>query len=252
MNLNKLNNSHLFSLKNKVTIVAGASKGIGLAISKGFKQNGAFVIGLSRKKNNSNFFDLYFECDATSKNDLSEVNKILKQKNIFLDVLVYSAGISNLKDNDEIKFEKSINTNLIGNFFFINFLKKLINKNASIINISSINAKLGFPLNPGYVASKGGVEALTRSLAIDLAKKNIRVNCIRPGYIKTQMTKKSYDKQFTKDIRMNKTILKRWGETEDILGPAIFLASKASSFVTGSVITVDGGWIAKGLDELEL
>ena len=66
------------------------------------------------------------------------------------------------------------------------------------------------------------------------------------------MTKKSYDKQFTKDIRMNKTILKRWGETEDILGPAIFLASKASSFVTGSVITVDGGWIAKGLDELEL
>ena len=79
MNLNKLNNSHLFSLKNKVTIVAGASKGIGLAISKGFKQNGAFVIGLSRKKNNTNFFDLYFDCDVTNKNDLSEVNKILKQ-----------------------------------------------------------------------------------------------------------------------------------------------------------------------------
>ena len=69
MNLNKLNNSHLFSLKNKVTIVAGASKGIGLAISKGFKQNGAFVIGLSRKKNNTNFFDLYFDCDVTNKND---------------------------------------------------------------------------------------------------------------------------------------------------------------------------------------
>ncbi|MDC3063355.1 SDR family oxidoreductase [Alphaproteobacteria bacterium] len=252
MNLNKLENSHLFCLKNKVTIIAGASKGIGLAISKGFKQNGAFVIGLSRRKSNSNFFDLYFECDVTNKNDLREVIKILKNKNIFLDVLVYSAGISNLKDKDETKFEKLINTNLIGNFLFINVLKKLINNNSSIINISSINAKLGFPDNPGYVASKGGVEALTRSLAIDLAKKNIRVNCIRPGYIKTQMTKKSYNNQFTKKIRINKTILKRWGETEDIVGSAIFLSSKASSFITGSVITVDGGWIAKGLDELEL
>ena len=252
MNLNKLDNSYLFCLKNKVTIVAGASKGIGLAVSKGFKKNGAFVIGLSRQKNNSNFFDLYFECDVTNKNDLREVHKILKKKNIFLDVLVYSVGISNIKDTDELKFAKLINTNLVGNFLFINFLKNLINKNSSIINISSINAKLGFPLNPGYVASKGGVEALTRSFAIDLSKQNIRVNCIRPGYIKTQMTKKSYENKLTRDIRINKSILKRWGKTEDILGPAIFLASKASSFITGSVITVDGGWIAKGLDELEL
>ena len=120
MNFNKLDNSYLFSLKNKVTIVAGASKGIGLAISKGFKKNGAFVIGLSRQKNNSNFFDLYFECDVTNKNDL-EVNKILKQKNILLDVLVYSAGISIVKDTDELKFAKLINTNLVGNFLFINF-----------------------------------------------------------------------------------------------------------------------------------
>ena len=252
MSFNKLDNSYLFSLKNKVTIVAGASKGIGLAISEGFKENGAFVIGMSRQKNNSNCFDLYFECDVTKKSDLREVSKILKQKNIYLDVLVYSAGISTIKDSNEIKFEKLINTNLVGNFLFINFLKKLINKNSSIINISSINAKLGFPLNPGYVASKGGVEALTRSFAIDLSKKNIRVNCIRPGYIKTQMTKKSYDNKLTREIRINKSILKRWGKTEDILGPAIFLASKASSFITGSVITVDGGWIAKGLDELEL
>ena len=66
------------------------------------------------------------------------------------------------------------------------------------------------------------------------------------------MTKKSYDNKLTREIRINKSILKRWGKTEDILGPAIFLASKASSFITGSVITVDGGWIAKGLDELEL
>ena len=252
MNFNKLDSSYLFSLQNKVTIIAGASNGIGLAISEGFKKNGAFVIGLSRQKNNSKCFDLYFECDVTNKDDLREVNKILKQKNINLDILVYSAGISTLKDTNIIKFEKLINTNLIGNFLFINFLKNLINKNSSIINISSINAKLGFPLNPGYVASKGGVEALTRSFAIDLSKQNIRVNCIRPGYIKTQMTKKSYDNKLTRDIRINKSILKRWGKTEDILGPAIFLASKASSFITGSVITVDGGWIAKGLDELEL
>ena len=252
MNLNKFENSHLFNVNNKVVIIAGASKGIGLALSKGFKRNGAFVIGFSRKKNYSNHFDLYFECDVTNKDHLRCLCKKLKDKNIFLDVLVFSAGISNLKNDEDVKFEKLINVNLTSNYMFINFLNSLINKNASIINISSINAKLGFPLNPGYVASKGGVEALTRSLALDLSKKNIRVNCIRPGYIKTQMTKKSYNNDFTKEIRTNKTILKRWGKVEDILGPAIFLASNASSFITGSVITVDGGWIAKGLDELEL
>ena len=252
MNLISQYKGNLFTLKNKVAIIAGASRGIGLAISKGFKQNGAFVIGLSRKRSFSKCFDLFYECDTTKKQDLENIFKNLKQKNIFLDVLVYSAGISYCEDNENLKFEKLINNNLNGNFFFINYLKTLLKKNSSIINISSINAKLGFPLNPGYVASKGGVESLTRSLALDFSKKNIRVNCIRPGYIKTEMTQNSYKNKLTRDIRSNKTILKRWGKVEDLIGPAIFLASEASSYMTGSVITVDGGWIAKGLDELEL
>jgi gluconate 5-dehydrogenase len=106
---------------------------------------------------------------------------------------------------------------------------------------------LGFPENPGYIASKGGVMALTKSLAIDLSPKNIRVNNIVPGYIKTDMTKKSFKDIELYNERLSRMIIKRWGNVEDIAGAAIFLASNASSYMTGIDIVIDGGWTAKGI-----
>jgi NAD(P)-dependent dehydrogenase (short-subunit alcohol dehydrogenase family) len=116
----------------------------------------------------------------------------------------------------------------------------------SIINFTSIGGFLGFPNNPAYCASKGAVQQLTKSLAVDLSKFNIRVNNIVPGYIKTPMNIKSWKNKIEKKRRAERTILGRWGNTKDLIGATIFLSSEASSYITGTDIVVDGGWLSKG------
>lgn len=240
----------LFNLKGKTVLVAGSSRGIGATLSNALKDNEAFVIGLSRKRDLSNNLNQHFKCDLTKRSDILKIFNLLNTNQIKIDVLIFAAGItgSNKAKNDIENFSKIIDNNLIANFNLIYTLKPILSKNSSVINISSINAIQGFPNNPGYVASKGGIEALTRGLAIDLSKQKIRVNCIRPGYIATDMTKESYSDKIKYNKRKNKTILKRWGNTKDLVGPALLLASDASAYMTGSIITVDGGWTALGLD----
>ena len=122
-------------------------------------------------------------------------------------------------------------------------------KNGVIINFTSINAELGFPKNPAYVASKGGLKMLGKALAKDWGKFGIRVNNIGPGYMKTEMTRKSWQNKKTRKSRTSRTLLNRWGEKDEIVGPCIFLASDASRYITGQDIYVDGGWLANGLSE---
>jgi NAD(P)-dependent dehydrogenase (short-subunit alcohol dehydrogenase family) len=117
----------------------------------------------------------------------------------------------------------------------------------SIINITSLNSELAFPGNPSYVAFKGALKQLTKSIALDFGEHNIRANNLGPGYIKTKMTEKSWHNEESNEARKNKTALKRWGHPEDLVGAAIFLASNASNYVTGQDIYVDGGWLIKGL-----
>jgi gluconate 5-dehydrogenase len=116
----------------------------------------------------------------------------------------------------------------------------------SIINITSINAELGFPGNPAYVAFKGALKQLTKALALDLGP-SIRVNAIGPGYFRTDMTRKSWGDDTMRQERSSRTILGRWGVPDDLAGAVIFLASDASAYVTGIDLYVDGGWLAKGL-----
>jgi gluconate 5-dehydrogenase len=120
-------------------------------------------------------------------------------------------------------------------------------KSGSIVNITSLAAELGFPDNPAYVAFKGALKQLTKSAAYDLSKFNIRVNSVGPGYIKTNMTAKSWDDKKMKKERSDRTMLGRWGKSEDLIGTVIFLSSDASSYITGQDFYVDGGWTAKGL-----
>ena len=120
-------------------------------------------------------------------------------------------------------------------------------KNTSIINICSINAHQAFPNNPGYVASKGGILSLTRSLALDFSKYKIRVNSISPGYIKTNMTKKSFTSKKKFLERKNRTMTNRWGNPDDLFGIVEYLISKKSSYTTGQDFIIDGGWTSKGL-----
>ena len=117
----------------------------------------------------------------------------------------------------------------------------------SIINITSIGALQGFPNNPSYIASKAALSQMTKGLAIDFSEYNIRVNNIAPGYIHTDMTDKSFQDNEKHQERQKRMIIQRWGTPDDIVGASIFLASKASSYITGSDIIIDGGWTSKGL-----
>ena len=148
--------------------------------------------------------------------------------------------------------------NIFGFYKFkkINNLKKLKKKlennlkgyeiSGTIINISSIGGYKGFPNNPAYTASKAALSNLTKSMAIDLGKFNIRVNNLVPGYTKTPMNKKSLLNKKEFKNRASRTMLGRWGETKEFIGPTLFLASEMSSYVTGSDLVVDGGWLGKG------
>ena len=113
--------------------------------------------------------------------------------------------------------------------------------------MTSLNSELAFPENPAYVTFKGALKQLTKSIALDFGEYNIRANNLGPGYMKTKMTEKSWDNKQTNEQRKNKTVLRRWGHPEDLVGAAIFLASNASNYVTGQDIYVDGGWLIKGL-----
>ena len=120
-------------------------------------------------------------------------------------------------------------------------------RGGSIINVTSIGAVQGFPNNPAYVATKGAVRQLTRGLAYDWGKYNIRVNNLAPGYTHTPMNQKSWDDPALRAERAGRTFLGRWAEPEDMVGPVVFLASDASRYVTGTDLYVDGGWNAKGI-----
>lgn len=240
----------LFSLKNKIIIVTGASRGIGFEIATGFSKAGAIVIGVGRTENiETNAFD-YYPIDIRDQNKFKELCNLLYKKHKQINVLFNSVGISLPPYSDENSnddFLEILETNLIAIYKCCNVVSSFMNEGDAIINITSIAAKLAFPNNPGYQASKGGLAALTRSLAYDLSRNNIRVNNIVPGYIRTQMTEESFENNNLRVKRENRMLIKRWGKTTDLVGAAIFLASDASSYITGTDIYVDGGWSVKGL-----
>ncbi len=242
----------IFSLKNKTALITGGSKGIGAGIVSAFLDAGANVVCLSRSdpmvQDQPNFS--YYQCDVSDSERFKSICKLIDSRYNGIDILVNAAGISlptGSGDTEFERFNKTLSVNLIATYQCCEIASKFMCKNSSIINIASIGSVLGFPENPGYIASKGGVMALTKSLAIDLSPKNIRVNNIVPGYIKTDMTKKSFKDIELYNERLSRMIIKRWGNVEDIAGAAIFLASNASSYMTGIDIVIDGGWTAKGI-----
>ncbi len=241
----------LFSLKGKVAIVTGASRGIGLEIAIALAKSGADVFALGRtkkiKKYHKNFN--YISCDISDEVAFKDICQNITKSKKNINILINSAGISlELKEGEEISiFEKTININLTAAYSCCIVARRYMKKGGSIINISSIGSKIGFPNNPSYLSSKGALNQLTKSLANDFAEANIRVNALLPGYIKTKMTEKSLKNKNENKKRIDRMILKRWGKPKDITGAAIFLCSESSSYVTGSEIVIDGGWTSKGL-----
>lgn len=250
-----------FSLAGKVAIVTGAARGNGKAIAEGLLDAGATVYFVDKLKTEldetirglKNEKAKPIVADLAVREDLEMIAPLVYKNEGRIDILVNNAGITAVHPSEshaEEDWDKVLLINLKVPFLLSqNVARYMIEKNegGSIINITSLGAELGLANVPGYVASKGGLKQLTKTLALDWAKYHIRVNNIGPGYMRTDMTKRSYADPELKKSRDNRIMLDRWGESADLAGPAVFLASDASAYITGQDIYVDGGWLAKGV-----
>ena len=245
-------NKKLFNIKNFVTIITGSGRGIGLEIATAFYKHGAKVIRLDLNLNKHKLYKFAdYKIDLTKQKLVDQcLNKIIHRYDR-IDVLINNAGVTtnSLNFYNEEILRKTLSVNLIAAYNLSHKVCKIMSKRkkGSVINITSLSAERGFKGNPSYQVSKAGLKQLTKALACDWGQKNIRVNNICPGYIKTPMTMKSYKNPKLKKIRDSRMILQRWGQPKDLIGPSIFLASDSSSYITGSDIFVDGGWLTKGM-----
>ena len=239
------------NLKNKNIILTGATGGIGNSIIKKLHENGANILASGTKSEKLEEIRKKFTNIKILKFDISQKDKIetfiedaSKQFDGKLDCVINNAGIT--QDNLAIRmsldeWEKVIDINLTSTFLMCKFaIKKMIKyKKGKIINITSVVGHTGNLGQSNYTASKAGIVAMSKSLALEYAKKNININCISPGFIKTAMTEK-IDEKF-KDIIISKIPSARLGEPEDIANAAIFLASDHSDYINGETLHVNGG-----------
>jgi NAD(P)-dependent dehydrogenase (short-subunit alcohol dehydrogenase family) len=242
----------LFSLKGRVVLVSGASRGIGLAIAQGLQEAGAQVVGFSRSAVPVNITFNYQICDVT---DGAAFDRLVKRAYVDhgrIDGYLHVAGVTNptteMAQGDDA-FSVTMDVNLSSAYRCCWSVGQLMaaQKSGSIAVVTSIGATQGFPGNPAYVASKGGLRMLSKALALDWGGLNIRVNALAPGYVETDMTKGSFNDPAKREARSARTMLGRWGKASELVGAAIFLMSDASSYMTGADLVVDGGWTAKGL-----
>lgn len=243
----------LFNLSGRIAVVTGASRGIGQEIADALASSGACVYGIGRSDTSERSMPnvRYRRCDLREQNALSHLTREIVSESGKIDILVNAAGITLPKKAQEHPidtFNETVELNLTATYrSCLTIRDAMSDRGGSIINVTSIGAHLGFPQNPGYIAAKGGVSAMTRALALDFGADAIRVNNLVPGYIHTSMTRHSYSDPDLHRSRSERTILGRWGQPHDLTGAALFLASDASLYITGIDLVVDGGWSAKGL-----
>ncbi len=248
----------IFSLTGRIAIVTGAARGNGLAMAEALLRAGAHVILVDRQGDllhqrvseftNDGLTATEFVGDITSPDERSRLFSGLKR----LDVLVNNAGVTFPQpwlDYPLELWEKTYQVNLLAPFELCQLAARLMAKyrGGSVINITSLNAELAFPDNPAYMAFKGALRQLTRSLALDLGPKGVRANCLAPGYMRTEMTRLSWSNPESEKARASRTALGRWGMPTDLAGAVVFLASDASAYITGQDLYIDGGWSIKGL-----
>jgi NAD(P)-dependent dehydrogenase (short-subunit alcohol dehydrogenase family) len=250
----------MFELTDKTAIVTGASRGIGAAIALGLARYGADVVVMSRNLSSLSEIakrirglgrkSLAVKADIGISEDIdSAVDKVLEHFQR-IDILVNNAGISPvLKRAEEMTkadWNAVIGVNLTGTFLCSQAFGKVMIKqmDGKIINITSVGGTVGFPRQAAYCATKGAIIQLTRVLALDWARYNIQVNAVGPAYIETDLTEDMRRSKVISEDLLRKTPMGRFGKPEEIVGAVIFLASDASSYMTGQTIYVDGGWLA--------
>ena len=244
-------------LSDQVALVTGASRGLGRSIAEALGRCGAKVACVARNKEKlaetvaaitaAGGTAEAFECDVTNGQSVDQVINAVLEKWEKLHILVNNAGITRdtlvPRMSDE-QWDEVIDTNLRGTFLFTRAVTRpmMQGRYGRIINISSVSGLVGNPGQANYSASKAGVIGFTRSVARELASRNITVNVIAPGFIETDMT--AVLGEAVQDEVKKRVPCKRLGQPEDIAGAALYLASRAASYVTGQVLVVDGGMTA--------
>ena len=251
----------MMRLENKVAIITGSSKGIGMAIAKAFAKEGASVVINGRKiEDTRSVADDIISSGGKAIAVAGDISKREDMKTLIdktiaafgkLDILVNNAGIALIEPFVELKeenWDRIVSVNLKGTYICSQeATKQMIRQNSGgrIINISSIAGTIGFAGTAHYSATKAGIIGLTKVMAVELADYGINVNAIGPGVIDTDMTKGILDDARYKTQFLQKIPVGRIGKPEDIAPMAVYLASDESSYVTGETFYVDGGWLIK-------
>jgi 3-oxoacyl-[acyl-carrier protein] reductase len=236
-------------MDKKIVFITGVSRGIGLEIAKCFLNDGYFVIGTSRSNFNlgealDSDHCLHIPLDVTDRDQVKNCMEQIKTQEKIPNVLINNAGITKdqlfliMKDED---WDEVINSNLTGVFNITKlFIKSMVkDRSGKIINISSVAGLMGNPGQVNYSSSKAGLGGFTRSLAKEVAARNITVNCIAPGFIETDMT--NHFKSDELDNILKTIPANKMGNPQDIANLALFLASSSGDYITGQTISVDGG-----------
>ncbi len=246
----------LFGLSGRVCLVTGSSGGIGLALARGLAAAGARVVVNGRTRNTveeavkslsaegADATPAVF--DVTEPSEVADAVRTIEAEVGPIAVLVNNAGIQRrapLEDYPEETWRELMRVNLDSVFFVSKAAARgmIARKSGRIINIASVQAELARPNIAPYTASKGGVKMLTKGMATDWGKHGVRVNGIAPGYFKTALNKALVEDEKFSAWLTARTPMGRWGDVEELVGAAIFLASDASSFVNGHILYVDGG-----------
>jgi gluconate 5-dehydrogenase len=249
----------LFDLTGRVALITGATQGIGFALSRGLGQAGARVVINARNaekleravaKLTQEGLGVSGSCFDLTKPDQIRV-KVQDIEREFgrIDILVNNAGIQRrmpLDSFDETAWREVLDTNLTAVFLVTKQVVQgmIARKLGKIINICSLMCEMARPTVGAYTAAKGGVKQLTKSMAVEWAKHNIQANGLGPGYILTEMNRPLIEDQKFNAWVCGRTPAGRWADPSELVGTAVFLASRASDFVTGQIIYVDGGIVA--------
>ncbi|QZK90122.1 gluconate 5-dehydrogenase [Flavobacterium sp. CHNK8] len=251
---------NLFDLKGKRALITGGTHGLGLAMAEGLAQAGAALVITGTTSSKMEEALAYYSqkgytvsgylFDVTDENAAAENLERITKEQGDIHILINNAGIikRELAVNMPIAdFRKVIDVDLVGPFIMSQLVAKQMieRQEGKIINICSMMSELGRNSVSAYAAAKGGLKMLTRNLATEWAKYNIQVNGIGPGYFATTQTEPiRVDGHPFNDFIINRTPAARWGNPEDLAGTAVFLASKASDFINGQIVYVDGGILA--------
>ena len=259
MSVSDLPGIKLFDLSGKVAVITAGSKGLGLAMAAGLASAGANIVLVNRNaldgEKSAAELRVFgtqvtsFAADITSVDQTEAMVRFVVETFGKIDILINSAGINIRGPIDQLSpadFNQVMEVNVNGTWLASRAVTPLMKQQRSgkIINLASTLGLVGLANRTPYTASKGAVVQMTRALAMELAPFNINVNAICPGPFLTEMNIPIADSDEARDIIIGATALQRWANLQEIQGAAIFLSSEASSYMVGSILTVDGGWTA--------